>query len=46
MPALHAAPFQKCAACVAVRYCGKACRVAHWKAHRADCKKLRKPTKT
>jgi hypothetical protein len=39
-----AAPLQKCAACMAVTYCGPACQHAHWRAHRKDCKLLRKPT--
>ena len=43
LPAQDATPFQKCAACTAVTYCGKECQRAHWPAHRADCKKLRKP---
>jgi hypothetical protein len=42
MPDLHSPAFQKCAACLAVTYCGKPCQLAHWPAHRADCKKLRK----
>jgi tetratricopeptide (TPR) repeat protein len=43
LPALKAPAFQKCAACTGVTYCGKECQRAHWPAHRADCKKLRKP---
>jgi hypothetical protein len=46
LPALKAPAFQKCAACTGVTYCSKECQRAHWPAHRADCKKLRKPKPT
>jgi hypothetical protein len=46
LPALDVTPFQKCAACTGVTYCSKECQRAHWPAHRADCKKLRKPKPT
>jgi hypothetical protein len=31
---------QACAKCNAVRYCSKACQVAHWPSHRGTCKAL------
>jgi hypothetical protein len=30
---------KKCTGCKQVRYCGEACQLAHWKAHKADCKR-------
>jgi hypothetical protein len=44
LPAPGAPAHQKCAACMAVTYCGPACQRAHWRAHRKDCKLLRKHT--
>ena len=29
----------KCQGCFQARYCGQACQLAHWKAHKADCKR-------
>jgi hypothetical protein len=29
----------KCKGCNEARYCGKECQLAHWKVHRADCKR-------
>jgi hypothetical protein len=31
----------RCTACQQVRYCGQQCQQAHWKAHKADCKRRR-----
>jgi hypothetical protein len=31
---------KECAACRAVRYCGKACQKEDWPAHKATCKRL------
>jgi hypothetical protein len=28
----------KCTGCKQARYCGEACQLAHWKAHKADCR--------
>jgi ankyrin repeat protein len=28
----------KCTGCRKARYCGEACQLVHWKAHKADCK--------
>jgi hypothetical protein len=33
------AGLKKCPACKQVRYCGEPCQLAHWKAHKADCKR-------
>jgi hypothetical protein len=33
---------QPCNACKQARYCGRACQVAHWAAHEADCKRVKK----
>jgi hypothetical protein len=30
----------KCTVCKNVRYCGAPCQLAHWMAHKADCKRL------
>jgi hypothetical protein len=32
-------PFKLCSACRSARYCSAACQRAHWKAHKADCRK-------
>ena len=32
---------QKCQGCFQVRYCGEQCQLAHWPAHKADCKRVR-----
>ena len=29
-----------CGGCGTVRYCSEACSRAHWRAHRADCRRL------
>jgi ankyrin repeat protein len=29
---------KKCTGCKQVRYCGQQCQLAHWQAHKADCK--------
>jgi ankyrin repeat protein len=29
----------KCTGCRQARYCGKVCQLAHWKAHKADCRR-------
>ena len=29
----------KCQGCFQARYCGQPCQLAHWKAHKADCKR-------
>jgi ankyrin repeat protein len=29
----------KCTGCKQARYCGEPCQLAHWKAHKADCKR-------
>jgi hypothetical protein len=33
------AGLMKCTECKQARYCGQQCLVAHWKAHKADCKR-------
>jgi ankyrin repeat protein len=33
------AGIKKCPACKQARYCGESCQLAHWKAHKADCKR-------
>jgi hypothetical protein len=33
------AGLMKCTGCKQARYCGHQCQVAHWKAHKADCKR-------
>jgi hypothetical protein len=34
------AGLMKCTGCKQARYCGSQCQLAHWKAHKADCKRL------
>jgi hypothetical protein len=29
---------KRCARCLQVVYCDKACQVAHWKTHRSECR--------
>jgi ankyrin repeat protein len=29
----------KCTGCKRARYCGEACQLVHWKAHKADCRR-------
>jgi hypothetical protein len=33
------AGIKKCTGCKQARYCGEPCQLAHWKAHKADCKR-------
>jgi hypothetical protein len=40
-PSCSGAGFKKCPACKQARYCGEPCKLAHWKAHKADCKRWR-----
>jgi hypothetical protein len=35
------AGIMKCTGCKQARYCGEACQLAHWKAHKADCRRWR-----
>jgi ankyrin repeat protein len=32
---------KKCTGCKQARYCGQSCQLAHWKAHKAECKKCK-----
>ena len=34
-----------CSVCQAARYCGDACRNLHWKAHKPECKRIKKESK-
>jgi hypothetical protein len=34
------AGIMKCTRCRQARYCGEQCQLAHWKVHKADCKRL------
>jgi ankyrin repeat protein len=34
------AGLKKCAGCLVVFYCGRPCQLAHWSAHKAECKGL------
>jgi ankyrin repeat protein len=36
-PGCSGAGLKKCTGCKQVRYCGKTCQLAHWKAHKAVC---------
>jgi hypothetical protein len=38
-PACSGAGIKRCPACKQARYCGEPCQYAHWKAHKADCKR-------
>jgi hypothetical protein len=38
-PSCSGAGLKKCPACKQARYCGEPCQLAHWKAHKADCKR-------
>jgi hypothetical protein len=29
----------KCTGCKQARYCGEACQLAHWKAHKTKCRR-------
>ena len=44
-PGCSGAGIMKCTGCKQVRYCGEACQLAHWKAHKADCKRPKKEPK-
>ena len=37
-PPRHGPPFQRCAACRRVAYCGKTCQVGAWGEHKRDCR--------
>jgi hypothetical protein len=38
-PGCSCAGLLKCTACRQVWYCGETCQLAHWKAHKADCRR-------
>jgi hypothetical protein len=38
-PDCSGAGLLKCTGCKQARYCGEACQLAHWKAHKADCRR-------
>jgi ankyrin repeat protein len=40
-PGCSGAGIMKCTACKQARYCQEGCQLAHWKAHKADCKRWR-----
>jgi hypothetical protein len=37
-PGCAGAGLKKCTGCKQVRYCGQQCQLAHWPAHKANCK--------
>jgi hypothetical protein len=37
-PGCRGTGLKKCTGCKQARYCGQTCQLAHWKAHKADCK--------
>jgi hypothetical protein len=37
-PGCSGAGLKKCTGCKQARYCGQLCQLAHWKAHKDDCK--------
>jgi ankyrin repeat protein len=39
------AGIMKCTACKQARYCAEECQLAHWQAHKADCKRWRTEAK-
>jgi ankyrin repeat protein len=41
-PGCSGAGLKKCTGCKQARYCGQQCQLAHWKAHKADCKATKK----
>jgi ankyrin repeat protein len=41
-PGCSGAGLKKCTGCKQARYCGQACQLSHWKAHKADCKATKK----
>jgi hypothetical protein len=42
-PGCSGAGLKKCAICLITFYCGKDCQVAHWPAHKAECKRRVRP---
>jgi ankyrin repeat protein len=38
-PGCSGAGIMKCTECKQARYCGEPCQLAHWKTHKADCKR-------
>jgi hypothetical protein len=38
-PGCSGAGVMKCTGCKQARYCGEACQLAHWKPHKADCRR-------
>ena len=38
-PGCSGAGLNKCTGCRKARYCGQECQLAHWKAHKSDCKR-------
>jgi hypothetical protein len=38
-PVCSGAGLLKCTGCKQARYCGEACQLAHWKVHKADCRR-------
>jgi hypothetical protein len=38
-PTCSGAGIKKCNGCKQARYCGEPCQLAHWKAHKTDCKR-------
>jgi hypothetical protein len=38
-PGCSGAGVMKCTGCKQTRYCGVTCQLAHWKAHKADCRR-------
>jgi hypothetical protein len=39
-PGCGGAGIKKCTGCKQARYCGAPCQLAHWKTHKAECKRL------
>jgi hypothetical protein len=37
-PGCNGAGLKKCAGCLVVFYCGRPCQLAHWSAHKVECK--------
>jgi ankyrin repeat protein len=42
-PGCSGTGLKKCTGCEQARYCGQTCQLAHWKAHKSDCKTKKKP---
>jgi ankyrin repeat protein len=38
-PGCSGAGLLKCTGCRQARYCGETCQLAHWKAHKVDCRR-------